>query len=290
MEPPYTEEYLKHIDDGLGCAYDGKTYTAYEATQMQRRVERQIRAQKRIRNAYKAAGLTKDADAANIKLPRLNTKYKEFSAAAGLPEQPERMRVLYAESAKAVKPVLPISNNIKPVPVLNKTETKPAARYADVTEQWRKEATPNSHIVQDLHEYTVNGVTYKVDGHNVVLDYSPHEKEIAELLEKEFGGELYMVPRVNNPQGISTPDYLFRGQGYDLKTLGNKAGPDTMFQRVKKAKRQSHNFIIDISNAELDKETVMQQINKIFWQDQTAFVDILVIVENGVIEQIVKRA
>lgn len=93
MEPPYTEEYLKHIDDGLGCTYDGKTYTAYEATQMQRRVERQIRAQKRLRNAYKAAGLTKDADAANIKLRRLNTKYKEFSAAAGLPEQPERMRV-----------------------------------------------------------------------------------------------------------------------------------------------------------------------------------------------------
>ena len=98
-----------------------------------------------------------------------------------------------------------------------------------------------------------------------------------------------MVPRVNSPQGVSTPDYLFRGQRYDLKTLGGKAGTDTMFQRVKKAKRQSHNFIIDISDTELDKETVNQQINKIFWQDQTAFVDKLVIVKNGVIEQIVKR-
>jgi hypothetical protein len=277
-ERTYTDEQLAHIDDGLGCTFDGKKYTAYEATQMQRRVERQIRAQKRLVNGYKAAGLADDATAANIKLRRLNGKYREFSKAAGLPEQKERLKVLYQDDAApktAASAETPIPKNRE--------------FYTDVTEKWRETATPNSHVVQDLQEYTANGVTYKVDGHNVVLDYSPHEKEIAELIEKEFGGEMYMVPRVNSPQGVSTPDYLFRGQRYDLKTLGGKAGTDTIFQRVKKAKRQSHNFIIDISDTELDKETVNQQINKIFWQDQTAFVDKLVIVKNGVIEQIVKR-
>jgi DNA-binding transcriptional MerR regulator len=94
-ERTYTDEQLEHIDDGLGCTFDGKTYTAYEATQMQRRVERQIRAQKRLVNAYKAADLTDDATVANIKLRRLNAKYRGFSAAAGLPEQRERMKVLY---------------------------------------------------------------------------------------------------------------------------------------------------------------------------------------------------
>lgn len=96
-ERTYTDEQLQHIDDGLGCEYDGKKYTAYEATQMQRRVERQIRSQKRLKNAYKAAGLNDDAKAANIKLRRLNAKYKEFSKAAGLPEQKERLKVLYGE-------------------------------------------------------------------------------------------------------------------------------------------------------------------------------------------------
>lgn len=96
-ERTYTDEQLAHIDDGLGCTFDGKTYTAYEATQMQRRVERQIRAQKRLRNAFKEAGMTEDADAANVKLRRLNAKYKEFSAAAGLPEQPERIKVRYID-------------------------------------------------------------------------------------------------------------------------------------------------------------------------------------------------
>lgn len=94
-ERTYTDEKLEHIDDGLGCTFDGKSYTAYEATQMQRRVERTIRKLKREKAAYRAAGLKGDAMALNTRLHRLSTKYKAFSAAAGLPEQRERMKVLY---------------------------------------------------------------------------------------------------------------------------------------------------------------------------------------------------
>lgn len=94
-ERTYTDEQLAHIDDNLGCEFDGKKYTAYEATQMQRRVEREARKLKREKAAYKAAGLHEDETAVNIRLRRLNAKYKAFSAAAGLPEQRERMKVLY---------------------------------------------------------------------------------------------------------------------------------------------------------------------------------------------------
>lgn len=112
-ERTYTDEQLEHIDDGLGCTFDGKTYTAYEATQMQRRIERQIRAQKKLRNAYKEAGLPEDATAANIKLRRLNAEYSRFSKAAGLPEQRDRTKALYTDvkseaavsAAKAAKPI-----------------------------------------------------------------------------------------------------------------------------------------------------------------------------------------
>lgn len=94
-ERTYTDEQLEHIDDGLGCTFEGKTYTAYEVTQEQRKVERTIRKLKREKTAYNAAGLTDEEQAVNIKLRRLNAKYKEFSKAAGLPEQRERMKVLY---------------------------------------------------------------------------------------------------------------------------------------------------------------------------------------------------
>jgi hypothetical protein len=94
-ERTYTDEQLAHIDDGLGCTFEGKTYTAYEATQEQRKVERTIRKLKREKAAYKAARMTDEEQAVNIKLQRLNAKYKAFSAAAGLPEQRERVKVLY---------------------------------------------------------------------------------------------------------------------------------------------------------------------------------------------------
>ena len=94
-ERTYTNEQLEHIDDDHGCTFDGKDYTAYEATQMQRRIERTVRKLKREKAAYKAAGLHEDETAVNIRLRRLNAKYKAFSVAAGLPEQRERMKVLY---------------------------------------------------------------------------------------------------------------------------------------------------------------------------------------------------
>jgi hypothetical protein len=103
-EHTYTDEQLEHIDDGHGCTFDGKDYTAYEATQMQRRIERTVRKLKREKAAYKAAGLHDDETAVNIRLRRLNAKYKAFSAEAGLPEQPERMRIYNAT---------PISKSIK---------------------------------------------------------------------------------------------------------------------------------------------------------------------------------
>lgn len=278
MERTYTDKQLEHIDDGLGCTFEGKTYTAYEATQMQRRVERQIRAQKRLVNAYKAADLTDDATVANIKLRRLNAKYRGFSKAAGLPEQPERLKVLYQNDA-APKTTVGAATLI----------SEEREFYIDATGKWQETAEPNSHVVEDLQEYTANGVTYKVDGHNVVLDYSSHEKEIAELLEKEFGGAIYMVPRVNSPQGISTPDYLFRGVGYDLKTLGESAGANTLFNRVKKAKWQAQNFIIDVTNTKLDEDTILAQVKKVFHREDTKWVDEILIVQNRLRIQVFKR-
>lgn len=76
--------------------FEGRQYDDYQATQKQRQIERAIRKQKRLKTAYEAAGLEDKAQAANIRLRRLNEKYREFSKAAGLPEQRERLRVLDA--------------------------------------------------------------------------------------------------------------------------------------------------------------------------------------------------
>lgn len=97
MDRSYTDEELEHIDDGLGCEFEGKKYTPYEATQFQRKMERTIRAHRREELACKAAGLDEQALLERTRIRRLSKKYKDFSAAAHLPEQRVRMKVVYMD-------------------------------------------------------------------------------------------------------------------------------------------------------------------------------------------------
>ena len=277
--PQYTAAELEQFrqDNEKGVTFEGRHYTGYEATQMQRRMERAIRAQKR---RVLLAG-PEDAAPRKSRLVLLQQEYHRFSDGVGLRTEDERLEV----SGFGPKQMKSAKAAVSKAAPAAKTDT-----FTDITGRWYPDANPNSHPVLELQEYASGGATYKVDGHNVVLDHDAHEKEIAELLEREVGGEIYLVPRVNNPQGVSTPDYLFHGRGYDLKTLSEKAGPNTMFQRVKKAKRQSRNFIIDVSDTKLDRETIAQQISKIFWSENTRFVDEIVIINDGRIVQVAKRA
>lgn len=277
--PQYSAEELEKFrqNNEAGVTFDGKHYTGYEATQMQRRLERAIRAQRR---RVLLAG-PEDIEPHKSRLAVLQQECERFSKSVGLRTETERLEVS-GFGPKQMQSTKIVTHRAAPA--------AKAVTFTDITGKWYPNAKPNSHPVLELQEYTPGGETYKVDGHNVVLDHDPHEKEIAELLEREVGGEIYLVPRVNNPQGVSTPDYLFHGRGYDLKTLGEKAGPNTMFQRVKKAKRQSRNFIIDVSDTKLDREMINQQISKIFWSENTRFVDEIVIINDGHIVRVAKRA
>lgn len=76
--------------------FEGREYDDYQATQKQRQIERTIRKLTRRKAAFEAAGLTDDAQIANIRLRRLRQEYRSFGKAAGLPTQPERMKALYA--------------------------------------------------------------------------------------------------------------------------------------------------------------------------------------------------
>ena len=97
MERTYADTELEAMkpENRSKIAYDGKEYDDYQATQLQRKLERTIRKIKRRKMAFEAAGLKEDATAAGARLRALNKKYTEFSKAAGLPRQIDRMRVEY---------------------------------------------------------------------------------------------------------------------------------------------------------------------------------------------------
>lgn len=97
MERTYSDKELDGMkpENRPKITYDGKQYDDYQATQQQRRIEKEIRKQKRLQTAYKAVGLKDDETSTKSRLQILNRKYREFSKAAGLPEQMERVKVLY---------------------------------------------------------------------------------------------------------------------------------------------------------------------------------------------------
>lgn len=91
-ERTYTDEQLKNIDPPP-FTYQGREYTAYQATQKQRQIETAIRKTKRDLIASNASGDKELYTAQAVKLQRLKDEYKTFSDAAGLPMQRERANI-----------------------------------------------------------------------------------------------------------------------------------------------------------------------------------------------------
>ena len=89
-KPIYSDEQLQKIidDNNKGFDYNGKHYTMYEGTQLQRELERKIREQKDINILAKESD-NKELDYnSRYKITILNNQYKELSQISGLPKKP----------------------------------------------------------------------------------------------------------------------------------------------------------------------------------------------------------
>ena len=93
--PQYTTAELEKFrqDNAKGVTIDGRHYTGYQATQMQRSLERAIRKQKNRIMVDEAAGDSEKLKTDKAKLTVLRQRYKEFSEAAELRTQYERTEV-----------------------------------------------------------------------------------------------------------------------------------------------------------------------------------------------------
>lgn len=109
-----------------------------------------------------------------------------------------------------------------------------------------------------------------MDNKHVLLDYKEKERQVAELIEKELGGEIYMVPRVAEPAGISTADYLIRGEKFDLKEPTGSS-KNVLYNMVNKKKKQATNFVFDLSKRPLEVDELYKQAEKLFQSDHTSF-------------------
>lgn len=94
-KPAYSDEELQKImnENDKGFEFEGEHYTLYEGTQMQRRIETEIRRQKDNQIMGKQTNNTLLIEKSQKKITELTKKYKEFSEAGDLTTKLERARV-----------------------------------------------------------------------------------------------------------------------------------------------------------------------------------------------------
>lgn len=114
---------------------DGKEYTRYECTQMQRKLETKLRYAREEKAIYQAAGQTELVREATEKMRILGNKYKEVSEKAGLPTRAERMRTFSRKTIDGKRLVAENKNAAQRLEILEK---KQAEAYNKKQEEVRK--------------------------------------------------------------------------------------------------------------------------------------------------------
>lgn len=94
-KPQYSDEQLKQINskNTKGFDFEGKHYTMYEATQLQRKIETEIRKQKDIQIGAKSINDIEEIEKSQNKIRKLSQKYKKLSKVSGLKTKKERLSV-----------------------------------------------------------------------------------------------------------------------------------------------------------------------------------------------------
>ena len=88
-KPQYSDKQLQEIIDNTNkkTTFDGKEYTQYELTQLQRRIESAIRQEKDTQILAKASEDNELVLQSQTKISQLNTKYKQLCNISGLPNK-----------------------------------------------------------------------------------------------------------------------------------------------------------------------------------------------------------
>lgn len=94
-EPEYSDKELKEIAkrNEKGFEYEGKKYTMYEGTQLQRKLELEIRKQKDTQILARESGFTDLAEESQRKINQLTRKYNRLCNISGLLPKKQRMSV-----------------------------------------------------------------------------------------------------------------------------------------------------------------------------------------------------
>lgn len=162
--------------------------------------------------------------------------------------------------------------------------------YYDITEEWSHEKSVVANV-EDATEFISQGITYKVDGKDVKVEYTMREKEVGELLAKHSGERVIMAPKVTGAyHNVHTPDYLVgtKLDKWDLKEI-HGSSKDIIRNVIHKKYKQADHFVIDITHCPLDLDEIYRQSENIFKAGNTKFVNELMIIRENSILRVLRK-
>ena len=159
-------------------------------------------------------------------------------------------------------------------------------KYKDITSLY--ETKKKYKLKKEKYFIDDDGTVYSVDGKYISLKPTQREIEVAEILGRAIGGNVKIIPKVNKPFGKKTPDYNINGERFDLKQIVG-GGKYVIQGNLKGKEKQSHSFVIDISNARLDINEAKRQIESIYNSRHYLWINKLVIVQGDKIVSAFKR-
>lgn len=260
----FTVWYGSTKKEDLGFTYD-ENKEQYEKTQQQRYLENGIRKWKRKQVIAKKVQDEDGYNKASLKTKEWQDRLHKFTQENDLREDYSRQHV------KGYKSV--------------NTKEK---QYIDITEEIIKKDKQDFKLIEQQYYIDENGNRYNVDGKYILLEPTEREKEVANMLGELYGGNIKIIPRINEPKGIKTPDYIVKNKRYDLKQIkGN--GKYVIQGNLKGKQKQADNFIIDITKSEINIEEAVKQIENIYSSKHFLWLDRIVLLKNKEFLKIYKR-
>lgn len=161
--------------------------------------------------------------------------------------------------------------------------------YEDITKEWKNKKYQGK--VLEAKYYMYNKHKYCVDSKNVYFNYSNKEKFVAQWLVKNYGGILLLIPKIDKPNFIKTPDYVYKNNRWDLKTMSQDAISEkrAVDNVIKNAKNQTDNIILDITETKLSTKNIINQVIKVYSDPHRKWLNKIMIIKKYKLIKVFKR-
>lgn len=260
----FTVWYGSTKKEDLGFTYD-ENKEQYEKTQQQRYLENGIRKWKRKQVIAKKVQDEDGYNKASLKTKEWQDRLHKFTQENDLREDYSRQHVKGYKVANIEK-----------------------SNYLDITEKTLNNGNQKYKLKEQQYYVDETGNRYNVDGKYVILKPTEREKEVANMLGNLYGGKIKIIPRINEPKNIKTPDYIVKNKKYDLKQV-NGNGKYVIQGNLKGKQKQADNFVIDITKSKMSTDEAIKQIKNIYNSKHFLWLDRIILLKDKEFLKIYKR-